>query len=108
MFNAIGAIAIIATVWTNANAPVIGVTCSRETQGQPVVEQVLPGSPAEKADVRPGDVIVKYNNSDVADFKQLLSFIRAGKVGDTVILEILRGETRMAKSLTLGPHPDVK
>ena len=80
---------------------------SRETPGQLMVDRVLTGSPAEKADLRAGDVIIAYSGSDVSDFKQLIQLIHAGKVGDTVTVEILRGQTRMAKSLTLGPPAEV-
>jgi membrane protease YdiL (CAAX protease family) len=106
MYNAIAAIGVFAAVWINTTSPVIGITCSREMQGQVVVDQVLPRSPAEAADIRSGDVIIKYNNHEVSDFAQLLQFIRAGRVGDTATVEILRGQTRMTKRLTFGPHED--
>ena len=41
-----------------------------------MVDNVLPGSPAEKADIRQGDVIVKYNGRDVTDGIQLIRLVR--------------------------------
>ncbi len=106
MYNSVSAMVIIATVANNLNAPAIGIMCSREGQDQVLVERVLPGSPAEKADLRAGDVILQYNGSDVADYDQLLRLIHAGKVGDTATLEILRDGTRMTKRLALSSRGD--
>ncbi len=106
MYNSVSAMVILATVWTNANAPAIGILFSREGQDQVLVERVLPGSPAEKADLRAGDVILQYNGSDVTDYNQLVRLIRAGKVGDTATLEILRDGTQMSKRLTLSSPAD--
>jgi membrane protease YdiL (CAAX protease family) len=108
MFNLLPAVAIIAIAWSNANAPVIGITCSPDENEGLVIDKVFPGSPAEKADLRSGDVIVNYNGSGVADYSQLIRLIRKGTIGDTATLEIIRDGTGMIKSVTLGSPEELK
>ena len=103
LYNAVGAIAIAGTIAASANAPVLGVRGAREAGGHVVVQEVVPGSPAEIADLRPGDVILSYNRVPVTHFAQLKRLVRAGRVGDTVRIEVLRQGTRLEKKAQLRP-----
>jgi regulator of sigma E protease len=59
-----------------------------------VVSIVLPGEPAHRAGMRPGDVIVRVNGDTVVSWGQLVATIR-GSGGDTLWLDILRGDERL-------------
>lgn len=64
-----------------------------------VVYSVVSGSPAEKAGLRPEDVIVKYANHVVESRGHLFTLIQRSKVGVDVPIQILRhgkGTTMMA------------
>lgn len=102
MYNTIGMIGIVAIVVANAKAPMLGLVFSRDADDGAVVENVIPGSLAEESDIRPGDVIVSYNGTDVTDGQQLVRLVRAGKTGDQVFVEVLRGRERLKKRLILG------
>jgi S1-C subfamily serine protease len=104
MFNCVSVIALVAAMTASAKAPVLGVEAARNTRGRAVVEKVVPRTGAEKVDLRRGDVILSYNNVAVHDFQHLISLVRAGRVGDTVRIEILRGGTRLEKQVILGPR----
>jgi S1-C subfamily serine protease len=88
--------------------PMIGAGFDPEHPGQAVVKEVVPGSPAEQADIRPGDAIVKYDGREVTDDKQLTRLVRAGMVGETVSVEIVRGDRTITKRVVLRSRADVE
>lgn len=63
---------------------------------------VTPGSPADKAGVRAGDVIVGMGTIDVADLQGLTDALRAHKPGDTVPLRVIRDGKPQTLEVTLG------
>ena len=66
---------------------------------------VGPGSPAEKAGVRAGDIIVAMGTLDVADLQGLTDALRAHKPGDTVPLRVIRDGKPLTLEVTLGSRP---
>ncbi len=71
-------------------------------EGFLVVVGVLKGSPAEKAGVQAGDVILKINGEDLADktFMDALNEIR-GKVGTEVTLTLFNTKTEETREVTI-------
>jgi serine protease Do len=68
----------------------------------PYVEDVVPGSPAAKAGLRPDDLIVYLDGQpvvSVAAFRDLISRVRPGA---TVKLEVRRGDKLLTVELTLA------
>jgi S1-C subfamily serine protease len=63
---------------------------------------VREGSPAEKAGIRAGDVIVRLGEMDVHDLQGLTNALRAHKPGDQVQIVILRDGARQTVTATLG------
>ena len=63
---------------------------------------VREGSPADKAGIRAGDVIVRLGNMDVHDLQGLTNALRAHKPGDTVEIAILRDGRRLTVTATLA------
>ncbi len=71
-----------------------GIGATVETTGSYTrIVSPIPGSPAEKAGIRPGDLIVKINGEDIADqdLTTVVSKVR-GPEGSTVVLSIQRGD----------------
>jgi len=66
-----------------------------------MVESVADGSPADKAGVRVGDIIVAIDGKDVKSSSDLRSAIRDKKEGDSVRVEVVRGKGRQALVATL-------
>ncbi|MEJ2643332.1 MAG: DegQ family serine endoprotease [Gammaproteobacteria bacterium] len=73
-----------------------------------LVAKVLPGSPAAKAGVEVGDVILKFNGKKVIDSSSLPPMVGSTKVGDKVPLEVLRNGKIRHLSVTLGELPPRK
>ncbi|MDH3695410.1 MAG: DegQ family serine endoprotease [Gammaproteobacteria bacterium] len=75
-----------------------------------LVADVVPDSPAEKAGLSAGDVIVKYDGKDVETMRDLPKLVAATKAGDSVKLEIVRdskSKTLSAKIDALNDNPEV-
>jgi putative serine protease PepD len=74
-----------------------------------VVGEIVPRSPAEKAGLRPGDVITKADDKDIDGFDDLLKFLQATKPGDKVRLTVKRtvadGQAFKEIEVTLGEYP---
>jgi serine protease Do len=67
-----------------------------------VVEDVAEGSPAEKAGVRQGDVIVRYQGQAVESVAQLVRMVRETPAGRKVALEVSRDGAAHKLQATLG------
>ena len=71
----------------------------------PRVEQVNPGSCAEKAGIQLGDVIVACNGEPVENNPALLAALKKLKAGDTVVLTVFRAGAQMEISVVLDEKP---
>ena len=57
-----------------------------------LVSKVLPNSPAEKAKIQQGDVILKFNNQPIAKSTDLPLIVGQSKVGSTFKVQIMRNK----------------
>jgi Peptidase family M28/PDZ domain len=69
------------------------------------ISGVRAGSPAEKAGLGAGDIIVKIGEADVANLQAMTDALRSHKAGDVVQIQYLRGGNRMSATVTLGIRP---
>ena len=81
---------------------VLGVSGERQDSevGVPISE-VTPGSGAEAAGLRPGDRVLTVNGAPVTDIGELTGLIQSNFSGDTVDLEIQRGDAALHLQATL-------
>ncbi len=70
-----------------------------------LVTNVVPRSPAQKAGIVPGDVILTIEGARVLSIQELKTEIDKKRVGDGVKLEILRGTRRGAIDLVIEGSP---
>ena len=71
-----------------------------------LVNRVSEGSPAERAGLRQGDVIVGLNGANINSPEELLMRVREARVGDRVRLDISREGRRQLLTATLGERPE--
>jgi S1-C subfamily serine protease len=69
------------------------------------IQQVVPGSPADKGGLEAGDVITSFDGQAIADSEDLVAAIGEGKPGDKVQLEVHRGSQTKSLVVTLGSQP---
>lgn len=67
---------------------------------------IITNSPAAKADLQEGDIIVKINGTAVSRDNPLASQIGRHQVGDTLVLNINRDGTQLIKEVVLEAAPD--
>ncbi|MES2630423.1 MAG: trypsin-like peptidase domain-containing protein [Patescibacteria group bacterium] len=65
---------------------------------------VAPGSPAEKAGIKNGDIITKVNDEAIGDQGGLSSIIGQYKPGDTVTITYIRDGKEQTTQLTFGTY----
>jgi serine protease Do len=70
-----------------------------------VIEQIPPNGPAAKADLSPGDVIQKINDTDVTKPDDVINVVKGMKPGQTVRLQVWSQGTKKLVVLTLGEQP---
>jgi serine protease Do len=66
-----------------------------------LITSITSGSPADKAGLKPGDVITKMNNENIATADDLLSAIGSYQVGDQVQILYYRGNEQDLTVVTL-------
>jgi serine protease Do len=74
-------------------------------EGGAGVESVAPNSPAERAGVRPGDVIVGFDGKPVSGTDQLLSLLDGSAIGRDAELRVLRGSKQLRLRVRPQEHP---
>ncbi|HEY4643824.1 MAG TPA: PDZ domain-containing protein, partial [Bacteroidota bacterium] len=62
---------------------------------------VTPGSPAEKAGIKAGDLMVKFGGKEIRNIYDYTYVLQDSKPGDVVEVEVLRGDQRVTVSVTL-------
>ncbi len=67
-----------------------------------LVSQVIEGSPAEKAGIKAGDIILKFNNQPVTSAASLKNMVGREKPGSTAKLTIWRDKKTIETQVTVG------
>lgn len=77
-----------------------------DAQAGTLVTTVADGGPAQRANMKPGDVIATVGGKPTRDGRELIREVLTHDVGQTVPLEIIRDGKRYATQLTLAARPE--
>jgi len=69
------------------------------------VQDVTPGGPADKASIKPGDVIRKFDSRTVTDSEHLLALVASESPGSIVPVAILRSGESLTLKVTIEQRP---
>jgi len=67
-----------------------------------LVGQVVPASPAEKAGLKPGDVIISYNGREVSQMSMLPAMVANTNVGEKASLVLIRDGKKQNFTVEIG------
>jgi len=71
-----------------------------------VVARILENSPAEKAGLKQGDIILKFDNKEIKKSKDLPLMVGSTNVNETVKIELLRDKSVITKFIKIEELPD--
>jgi hypothetical protein len=80
----------------------------RLANGAAKITSVVPGSPAARAGLRPGDVVFGTTGRAFSRESELRPFIASSNPGSSLELEVLRGGSRVSIRSTVGEAPTMK
>jgi putative serine protease PepD len=69
------------------------------------VTQVVPGSPAAKAGIKTGDIIVAIDGKTVNSMDDVVAAVRSNQVGDKMSVTFYQGSSKKKVDLTLADRP---
>jgi serine protease Do len=70
-----------------------------------LIAEVMDGSPAQKAGLQSGDIVLSYDGEDIQFSSDLPPMVGRTPVGDTAKLKILRGGEEKTLEVTIGQLP---
>ena len=74
-------------------------------EGGVKVREVVPGSPADNAGIRRGDIIVEFDGVAIEEPGAFANIVAARKPGKTVQVTVVRNRERRRLQVTLGERP---
>ncbi len=79
----------------------------KDTQGV-LIAEVVRGSPADKAGIKAGDILVSIDGKPLADSNAMLETISALQPGKTAALMLLRSQSEIVIQVKVGKRPKPK
>jgi putative serine protease PepD len=83
----------------------VGLEDRRDGGRGAVITEVGGGSPADRAGMEPGDIVVDVDGTPIDGQGALIAAIRDRSPGDTIEIEVLRGGSRLTLTATLTERP---
>jgi serine protease DegQ len=88
--------------------PEIAESFALKSTAGALIAGVLRGGPADRAGIRPGDILVAVGGKPVTDSSSLLNLIAALPPGKVVQLRLMREQTEMQLMVTIDKRPPMR
>lgn len=83
----------------------LGVQLPKTGDKKLAIQTITPGSPAEKAGILPGDVILSIDGKDLKSVMELVHYLQTKRFGDTCNVEVDRNGVTFSYSVVLFEMP---
>ena len=82
----------------------LGITVRSDARDEvhPVISRIEPGSPADKAGLAVGDVILAFNGHDLDHYYALLGLVKNSLPGTQTSIRVRRGDRELELPITIG------
>jgi hypothetical protein len=91
----------------SGSQPFLGVLFDMQVPDAAMIRDVTPGSPAEHAGLRPGDVIIALNGARVSSYPDAIQLIRMMRPGEQLVIEYSRRVNDQTHALLAGRPGDM-
>jgi S1-C subfamily serine protease len=71
-----------------------------------MIAKIVSNSPALASGLVPGDIIEKIDGKDIADSKEVIDYVKAHKVQETLHMLVLRNNALKPMPVIIGQYPD--
>ncbi|AZQ49884.1 Do family serine endopeptidase [Burkholderia cenocepacia] len=85
--------------------PEIAESFGLEQKSGAIVAGVLQGGPADKAGIKPGDILVSVNSEDITDTTKLLNVVAQIKPGTPTKVHVVRKGKQFDVNVVIGKRP---
>jgi S1-C subfamily serine protease len=103
---------VLVRAWISINAvdvnPKLVAYYDLPTEKGVVVTNVIPGSEAEKSGIEVADILVRMDDIEINNVRDLIKVINKHKVGDKVTMEFFRGAGKVKLKTVLEKAPDTQ
>jgi S1-C subfamily serine protease len=86
--------------------PELGAAFKLDPRAGALVNSVSEGSPADKAQIHPGDILAAVGGKPVHDGREVIRELIAHDVGQSVLVEVIRGGQHYGTSVLLVARPE--
>ena len=93
-------------VYVRAISPVLATGLGLSREDGVLLEDVSPGSPADKAGVKIGDIVTTIDGAPVDNVRQFALDLYRYKIGESAQLGLLRGSQNISVSVPVIEQPD--
>lgn len=95
----------IIKTWGIGSGGFLGVAPAMADDGKVLVEEVVDGSPAARAGLRDGDVLLQVDREPLLDDRHFSAMVRQRAAGDVITVKLRRGEVERVVEVKLGQRP---
>jgi S1-C subfamily serine protease len=83
---------------------IVGLVLRDISPNTVTVVNVYPGSPADFAGVKPGDIISAMDRQAISTSQELMGVIGAHRIGDTIEIQVVRADKPFMAQMTIVPR----